>query len=86
MGRIELPKWVVSNAESVRRECARYRDMTPGERLDHVRIACRSAARETFSLTDWKARLEWTDRLPESSRRAIARLQAHYRGARTRCP
>lgn len=39
-----MPGWAVDNADSVRREAARYRGMRPDEKVELVASACRTAA------------------------------------------
>lgn len=82
MSRIQLPKWVVTNAESVRRECARYRDLTPAQRLEHLRAACRAAMWQARALPDWERLRREPAPLPASTLRALERLQREARRKR----
>jgi hypothetical protein len=71
----ELPKWVVSNDESVRRETERARAMTPQERWADVVGAC-DMLRTYWSIPGYAERIKTAvDPLPESSRKHLARLR-----------
>ena len=74
-----LPKWVISNRESVEREAAPYRGMTPSERARVLRAACRAASRQLAGRTDRERLLAYRDPLPESSVQGLKRLRARYR-------
>lgn len=66
MGRLSrLPGWVVSNQESVLREAAPYREMTPERRLAIGAAASRSALRLALATTDRVVVLGYQDPLPE---------------------
>lgn len=71
-----LPKWVVSNAESLREEAAPYVGLSPEERARMLAAACRAGARLLRARPDAARLLERTDPLPESTVRALARLRA----------
>ena len=73
------PRWVVSNAESVRREATRYIDMPDEQRLGHLAAACRAAARLLALRADRQRALAHRDPLPESTILALARLRARAR-------
>lgn len=71
----KLPGWILSNEQSVRREAAAYRDMTPEERLALVAVACEDVASILEMHQDPLRALEFEDRLPASTRRALARMR-----------
>lgn len=71
----QLPRWVVSNSESVRREAQPYRDLTVEQRLALVRRACADAMLLLAMRPDRERALEYPDPLPESTKRALARLR-----------
>lgn len=79
---LTLPGWIVSNEESVRREAAPYRDMTPERRLALGAMASRSALRLALATTNRAIVLDYRDPLPESSSRAFERLRARLRASR----
>jgi len=78
----KLPGWVISNEESVRREAAAYRDMSPEQRLAMGAAVCRSALSVALTMNDAATVLSYRAPLPETSRRALARLRARYRATR----
>lgn len=83
VGRLQkLPGWIISNQESVRREAAPYRDMSPERRLALGAVAARSVMNVAFIATDRDTVLGYRDPLPESSRRALDLLRARWRAAR----
>ena len=74
----KLPKWVVSNEESVWRETERSRKMTPAERWRDVVAACDLSF--YWNIPGYAERIrKAVDPLPESSVRALARLREEYR-------
>jgi hypothetical protein len=77
----KLPGWVISNQESVRREAAPYRTMSPERRLALGAVAARSVMKLAFLAADRDTVLGYRDPLPESSRRALERLRARRRAA-----
>lgn len=78
-----LPGWVTSNEESVWRETAQSRHQAPVERWADVVAAC-DTLRVYWSIPGYEDRVrQAVDPLPESSRRAFARLrEAYKRGQR----
>ena len=77
-----LPKWAISNEESVWRETERSRQMTPAERWRETQTVC-GILRPYWSIPGQPERLRnAVDRLPESSERALARLRDEYRRSR----
>ena len=74
-----LPAWIVSNEESVRREAARYRAMTPEDRLELVFSACEDAITILAMQEDPQRALDWVDPLPPSSVAVLARLRGRCR-------
>jgi hypothetical protein len=70
----ELPAWAIDNAESVRREAARYRGMTPEQKLELVASACRTAAALLAASPNRERALAHEDPLPASSVEALQRL------------
>jgi hypothetical protein len=74
MGRIRLPKWVVSNDDSVRDEVAPYLGMSEADRLRLSRELCREAAAILRQRPDPDRWWEWVDPLPESTVAALRRL------------
>ena len=77
-----LPKWVTSNAESVREEAAPYVHLTPAERGALMAAACRAAARLLKARPDAERVLDLVDPLPKSTEAALARLRALHRKSR----
>lgn len=75
-----LPRWVVSDRESIEREAAPYRGLSPQERWRLTAAACRAAARQLASRPDRERLLAYRDPLPPESVAAFARLRAAYRG------
>ena len=79
VGTGKLPGWVVDPKVSLREKCEPYRHMTPEERARDLWDVCAAAA-QLLSLNPNRSRvLSLVDPLPESTRRALARLrqQAH---------
>lgn len=77
-----LPRWVISNAASVWRETERARRQTPAERWEELVGACQTL-RLYWSLPGYEERVrKAVDPLPDSSRRALARLREAYRRSR----
>ena len=74
-----LPPWVVENAESVRREAARYRAMTPAERARDLQAACKGAMQLLAGRPARAAILARLDALPASSKAILARLRSQAR-------
>jgi len=71
----ELPGWVISDVESVRREVAEWALMTPAERWQLATLCSRDvmwAARASGRLEQVLATV---DPVPESTRLALARLR-----------
>jgi hypothetical protein len=75
----KIPGWVVSNLDSVRREAARYRDMTPEQKIDLVASACRTAATLLDASPNRDHALTLVDPLPPTSAAALERLRRQYR-------
>ncbi len=74
-----LPKWVISNEESVFRETERSRTMSPEERWLETIAAC-EILKFYWNIPGYAQRIkEAVDPLPESSVRAFARLREQYR-------
>jgi len=79
----KLPKWVVSNAESVRQEVEQARHMTMDERCEVLHRVCVTAARMAQADPErWEVLRKWQDPLPESTVNALARLRTEYRRKR----
>jgi len=77
-----VPKWVVSNEASVWRETEQSRRQTPAERWRDVVAAC-DTLKFYWSIPGYAERVKQAvDPLPESSRRALARLREAYRRGR----
>lgn len=77
-----LPGWVTSNAESVWRETEQARRQTPEQRWAELVAAC-DMLRLYWSIPGYAERVrQAVDPLPESSRRALARLRDEYRRGR----
>lgn len=80
VGTRKLPGWVVDPKRSVREKCEPYRHMTPEERARDLWDVC-SAAAQLLALNTNRSRvLSLQDPLPESSRRALARLRSQAHG------
>jgi hypothetical protein len=79
-----LPPWATADRASIERQAARYRSLTPEERARELAAVCRAAARLVASRPDRAEILAHRDELPESSRRALARLREEYRSRRDR--
>ncbi len=77
---MERPRWAVKNDDSIRSEVEPYRGMTQEERARDLRRACRAAVRLLAARPDRERVLAHVDPLPESSRRALARLRAQASG------
>ena len=71
-----LPGWVVGDAASVRREVAGLAGLTSAERWAATRLCARDALWALRQSPDPERVLAHADRLPESSRVALARLRA----------
>jgi len=85
MPKVKLPAhWTKSNVESVREECARYRDMSLEQRAQELHLVCQGvpAALARYSPEHRAAIAAADDRLPESTRVALERLRREYRGRR----
>ncbi len=78
----KLPGWVVSNEESVEREVAPYRSLTPAQRLELGATASRSALAVALALSDRDRVLSYRDPIPHSTKLALARLRAEYSATR----
>jgi hypothetical protein len=77
-----LPKWVISNVASIRRETEQSRRQTPQERWHDVVGAC-ELLRFYWEIPGYPERVKTAvDPLPESSRRAFARLRTEYQRTR----
>jgi hypothetical protein len=73
---------MVDDRTAVAREAAVWRAMSREERLRHLAIACRGAARQLAYRADRRRLLDHRDALPESTLVALARLRdAHRRGS-----
>lgn len=74
-----LPKWVISNEESVWRETEQSRRQTPAERWADVVAAC-GTLELYWGIPGYPERIKAAvDPMPESSRLAFARLREAYR-------
>ena len=72
---MKLPRWVVDDAVSIRREMAPYVNATPPE-LWRFTEACAADAMWAVRASDVPERaMAHQDPLPESARRALARLR-----------
>ncbi len=72
---IELPKWVISGAESARDKARLSRDLTLAERLSSSEAVCATAA-YMLALNAKRDRvLHRVDPVPESTVSALARLR-----------
>ena len=71
----KLPGWVVDNSASIREEVAPYVGMTMSERWEATKRCCRAAATMLKFHRDPARALEYSDPLPESTRRALERLR-----------
>lgn len=77
-----LPKWVISNEDSVWRETVRARQLTPAERWRETIAAC-EVLRFYWNIEGYPERVRnAVDPLPESSVRALARLRDEHRRSR----
>lgn len=75
----KLPGWVISNDESVWRETAQARQMTPAERWRDVIAAC-DTLKLYWQLPGYPERVRTAeDPLPASTQQALARLRDAYR-------
>lgn len=80
----ELPKWVLSNEQSVWRETEEARRWTSEQALERLAAACRAGAK-LLELNDRRELvLRQRDPLPPSTAAALQRLQAEYRAKRAR--
>lgn len=79
-----LPGWVIDDAESVRREAARYRGMSPEQKIALVASACRTAAILLEASPNRARALAHVDALPASSVAALERLRREHRARRDR--
>ncbi len=78
----QLPKWVVSNEESVWRETEQSRRMTPAQRWRDVIAAC-DMLRFYWDIPGYPERVRRAvDPLPEGSEHAFARLRDAHRRSR----
>ena len=74
-----LPKWVISNDESVWKETEVSRRQTPEERWADVLAAC-DTLKLYWSIPGYPERVKNAeDPMPESSRAAFKRLREGYR-------
>ena len=71
--------WAKTDRESVEQEAAPYRGMSVERRLISLAAACRAAMRLLRTREDQRKVLAHTDPLPESSIRALRRLQRQKR-------
>jgi hypothetical protein len=77
----KLPKWVISNEESVWQETRHSREMTPAERWAKTIAAC-EILKFYWNIPGYPQRIrEAQDPLPRSSVEAFARLREEYRKA-----
>ena len=74
-----LPKWVVSNRESVEREAAPYRGLSTEARFRAIKAACRSSARQLRQRADRDRLRAYRDPLPASTIAILRRLREAYR-------
>jgi hypothetical protein len=72
----------VSDVESVRREAARYRGMSPEEKIELVASACRTAAIMLEASPNRAKALSYEDPLPPSTVAALQRLMQEHRARR----
>ncbi len=75
----KLPRWLVSDEESVWQETAHSRRMTPEERLVVLAAVCRSSAKLLAMNERRDYVLTHPDPIPQSSLDALARLRAQAR-------
>lgn len=77
-----LPRWVTSNAESVRAETEKSRLQTPAQRWAEVVSAC-EMLKLYWGLPGYPERIKAAaDPVPESTVAALARLRAEFRRGR----
>ena len=75
----KLPRWVLSDEESVWQETAQARQMTPDQRVAVLAAVCRSSAR-LLAMNDRRDYvLTHPDPVPQSSLDALARLRRQAR-------
>lgn len=74
-----VPKFRFVRDESLEREVAEYRDLTPEERGHLMALACRASERLLRSRSDATEIRSFRDPLPESTERALSRLRAALR-------
>ncbi len=72
---LRLPPSLDRDRHPVDDEVARMRGLTPQERLRIVASVCRSALRVLALNPKWETVLATRDEVPESTRRALARLR-----------
>lgn len=77
----ELPRWATTNDESVYREVADYREMSPAERARVLMAACDAAAGLLAARSDAAEVLAFRDPVPASTRRALDQLRRAIRPA-----
>ena len=74
----KLPGWVVSNAESVRWECARYKVMTLEQRIRVLESVLHGGWWQVLSHADPQRVIRWEDPIPQSSAELLARLRKEH--------
>ena len=79
-----LPGWVISDAESIRREVEPFVGMTDDERGVILAALCRDVVRILAARSDAQAALDWQDPVPESTLRHFERLRRESRELRDR--
>ena len=72
----------MSDAESITREAAPYRNMTPEERARVLAAACRSVAPLLGLHADPRCVNDFVDALPQSTLKALERLRLEATGAK----
>ena len=82
--RTRIPGWATTPRRSVKREADPYRNMSDDEKAEIIRSLYRAAIRLMEARDDGVDVREHTDRLPDSTRRLLARLRAQSRGRRER--
>ena len=78
----ELPKWVVSNVASVRKEAAEWAPLSPAERWRLARLCSRDAMWAARASGRLRQVLDTVDPLPESTVLALSRLRREAIGRR----
>jgi hypothetical protein len=71
---MQLP-WSSTDATSVAREAAAYRELTNAERIDHLARACAGAAHLLQLRDDSEAVLAYRDPISQETRAALAQLR-----------